>query len=126
MQYRYSLFIAALLATVFVCGGCKEGANQADGSGNQAGVVATPAAASSTAAAGDSLFTGFDGKTDFSTLLPGFRTYTIDDPSMAKIGAIQVTLSEATITQLIAEAKATNPALDETRFKAQFARQRTT
>lgn len=107
--------------------GCKDGSKQADGGGNAgASTTPTPASSSNQVTDGSALYTGFDGKTDFSILLPGFRSYTVDDPSMAKIEALQVTLSEATITELVTEAKASNPNLDETRFKSQFSRQRTT
>lgn len=74
----------------------------------------------------DAFYTGFDGDTDFSILVPRFRNVTIKDPSIAKIDEIPVKLPEETIDVVIAAAKSTNPDLREDRVRKMLGRETTT
>ena len=68
------------------------------------------------------LYTGFDGATDYSLLVPGFRSYKADDPSAVKVDQISVKLSDAVVNELIAKEKEANPTFDEPRFRKIFGR----
>lgn len=71
-------------------------------------------------------YSGFDGVNDYSLLLPGFRDYTIADPSVATITKENITLSESTIATLMEEVKTANPDFDDTqieRFRGTLTRQ---
>ncbi len=75
--------------------------------------------------ANDGFFTGFDGTTDYSLLVPRFREMTLEDPSIAKVESVKVTLSVAIITELLAAAKKDNPSFEDARFRKSLAREQT-
>src|SRR5438128_1354579 len=83
------------------------------GKGSDAGTgTGSDAAGGSGNVEGDAFYTGFDGQTDYSILLPSFSTYTLKDPTIAKIEEKKFTLSEETIESLIEEATKENPDFD--------------
>ncbi len=88
--------------------------------------TATPSDSNASAGGNDAYYTGYDGNTDFSILLPRFRSIVVKDPSIAKIEAVTVTLSATIIDQLVLEAKAANSAFEETRFREKLGKQQTT
>lgn len=73
----------------------------------------------------DGFFTGFDGTTDYSILVPRFRTMTIKDASVAKIEEIKVKLPETTLQKIIEARKAEDPNFDAERFKRFLGRDQT-
>lgn len=58
---------------------------------------------------GKVFYAGYDGVNDYSIILPGFRDYTIADPSIATVTKENVLLSEDTVNELIASVQASNP-----------------
>lgn len=70
------------------------------------------------------LYTGIGGGKDYSIILPGFRSYTSSDESIAKVEKVTVTLSETAIKDLIKDLKKVKPDADEACIKKMFARER--
>lgn len=95
----------------------KNGTNTDDGN--------TSDGSTSVSSSNDGYFTGLDGVNDYSLLLPRFREFTIEDPTIAKVESIKVTLSQATIDELIADAKAENPDFEDARFIKTLGREQT-
>ncbi len=71
----------------------------------------------------DGFYTGFDGKNDYSLLVPNFRTLTVADPSVAKIEQIKVKLPEATVNELVEAKRKADPSFDAVRFKSMLERE---
>jgi len=127
-----SLSLLALLAQ-----GCQQSAKESANKGNTSPATQdssadqSPADDSTDITASnypDGFYTGFDGTDKFSLLLPGFRKYTVTDASIAKIDTVTVTVSQATIDEIVAKIKEDNPDITDTqinRVKGQFSRQRT-
>lgn len=74
----------------------------------------------------DAFHTGFDGSTDYSLLIPRFRSLKVKDESIAKVESVEVTLSATVIDELVAKAKAENPDFESTKFKEMLGRKQTT
>jgi hypothetical protein len=70
-------------------------------------------------------YTGYNGTDKFSIYLPSFRQMTIDDATIAKIEQETVTLSEATIAELVADQKAKNASFDEAKLREMLSKTRT-
>ena len=128
-SYWLSLALGLCLAL-----GCQQEKKQANDGGNNAGSSNESSETGDkeaeevidTNSGGRHFYTGYDGKNDYSLLLPGFREYTIEDSSIAKIKKETVTLSEETISELISEVKKTNDKFDEAaekRFRERLGRQ---
>lgn len=66
------------------------------------------------------VYTGINATDKFSIYLPGRTSFVPKDAAIAKIEEITVTLSEATIAELIADRKAEDPNFDEERFRKTF------
>jgi hypothetical protein len=119
--------IVALLTLGTALSSCNSGSDKKGSSPQpqaaQKGADGTNTQAVTSNSPNDGFFTGFDGKTDYSILIPQFRSMSIDDPSVARIEQVKVKLSEATIQSLVQEAKAKNPNFDTVRFQRMFQRE---
>jgi len=122
-MYRH-LFLASILLTPLACKEKteKKAANQASKVDSKKGQDATGEDKGST---DDGYYTGFDGTTDYSLLLPRFRTFSLEDPSIAKVENVKVTLSQSIIDELIAKAKQDNPDFEDSRFRQMLGREQT-
>lgn len=114
-----------LLTSLLLLLGCNQSATQKSGDSDKAANAATEEATDEEEQ-NDGYYTGFDGTTDYSILIPNFRTLTIKDSSVASIEKVKVTLSEATITELLAEVVKEYPDFDTERFKKMLGREQTT
>ncbi|MCX6127766.1 MAG: hypothetical protein NTX25_01720 [Proteobacteria bacterium] len=117
MKISYWLLSSAAILSIFAC---NEKPKQSAGS-----KVASAAGADSTEKL-DSFYTGFDGKTDYSLLIPKFREISIQDESIAKVESIKITLSSPIIEELVAEAKKANAQFDEARFRKMLGKEQLT
>jgi hypothetical protein len=134
LWHRLALRGAAVAALALWVGACnsssKEKSKDDNGGGGGASDTGTGADASSKDNSGDAtaadgsadswengFYTGFNGKDKFSMYLPSFRPMTVTDPSIAKIESVSVTLSQATIDEVIADKKKDNPDLNEEQLK---------
>jgi hypothetical protein len=137
-RHRRNLAVFWLLPVIGLASlsGCKEEAKLSDDSkkspqntntdpSNKAG-DSNVEAAIATNSGGQHFYAGFDGTTDYSILMPGFREYSISDPSVASIQKVSVELSEKTIAELISTAKAANSQFNEeaeARFREMLGRE---
>jgi hypothetical protein len=123
------MHVFAKLGLVFIAVSCSTGSEQKGKSG-QADAAATPTTLpggnNNSSAPSEGFYTGFDGgTTKFALILPGFRSYTVKDPSIAKVEQIEVTLSEKTVEDLLKKQKEKNPEINVDFLKSRFAGKQT-
>lgn len=113
-----------MVAFTFACSEPKKDKKSSgDAQGSVGTGTGTAGGASNQVVPNDGYFTGIDGKNDYSLLIPGFRTLTIADTSIAKIEQIKVKLPEATVNELVEARKKSDPNFDAVRFKSMLERE---
>lgn len=113
-----------MVAFTFACSEPKKDTKSSgDAQGSVGTGTGTAGGASNQVVPNDGYFTGIDGKNDYSLLIPGFRTLTIADTSIAKIEQIKVKLPEATVNELVEARKKSDPNFDAVRFKSMLERE---
>ena len=122
-----SLGIAAMIS--FLAISCKQEAAKQSGNGggtDEKKEDGTSADSEEEEEERDGYFTGFDGVTDYSILVPKFRNLVVEDESIAKVESVKITLSAAIIDELVAKAKVDNEEFNETGFRKMIGREQTT